>query len=85
MNAAGNCSLTDAGRGEAESGPRAPWEEAGRGADRQAMNEARQAGGAVIEAFRQVCATGTAEQREKAVALVDENRKRLYPILAGSE
>ncbi len=77
--------LTEAGRREAEAGPQAPWEEAGRGADWEAMNEAREAADALLEAFRQACATGTAEQREKAIALVNDTRKRLYLILADSD
>jgi DNA-binding PadR family transcriptional regulator len=75
-------SLTDTGRTEAEGGPEAPWEEAGRGVDWEAMNEIRKAGGGLVEAFKQVWATGTPEQREKALAIVNDARKRLYLILA---
>ncbi|AXK34443.1 PadR family transcriptional regulator [Streptomyces armeniacus] len=75
-------SLTEAGRTEAESGPEAPWEEAGRGVDWEAMNEIRKAGGGLIEAFKQVWSTGTPEQREKALGVVNEARKKLYLILA---
>ncbi|GAA2461058.1 PadR family transcriptional regulator [Streptomyces macrosporus] len=78
-------SLTDAGRAEAENGPEAPWEEAGRGIDWEAMNEVRKAGTGLIEAFRQVWATGTPEQREKALAVVNDARKRLYLILADED
>ncbi len=74
--------LTDAGRAEAEGGPDAPWEEAGRGVDWEAMNEIRQAGFGLVEAFRQVWATGTPAQREKAMAVVNDARKKLYLILA---
>ncbi|SHM17167.1 PadR family transcriptional regulator [Actinacidiphila paucisporea] len=74
--------LTDTGSQEAEAGPEAPWEDAGRGVDWDAMNEIRKAGGGLIEAFRQVWATGTPEQREKALTVVNEARKRLYLILA---
>lgn len=75
-------SLTDAGRTEAESGSDAPWEDAGRGIDWEAMNEVRKAGGGLVEAFRQVWATGSPEQREKAMAVVNKARKELYLILA---
>ncbi|MEU8764215.1 PadR family transcriptional regulator [Streptomyces sp. NPDC048659] len=74
--------LTDAGRAEAESGPEAPWEEAGRGVDWEAVNEIRQAGFGLMEAFGQVWKTGTPDQRQKAVEVINEARKKLYLILA---
>ncbi|WP_093709802.1 PadR family transcriptional regulator [Streptomyces sp. 2131.1] len=74
--------LTDTGRTEAETGPEAPWEEAGRGVDWESMNEIRQAGFGLMEAFGQVWKTGTAEQREKALAVINDTRKKLYLILA---
>ncbi|GGX17672.1 PadR family transcriptional regulator [Streptomyces chryseus] len=77
--------LTDAGRTEAEAGPRAPWEEAGRGVDWESMNEVRQAGFGLMEAFGQVWKTGSAEQRQKALAVINESRKKLYLILADED
>jgi DNA-binding PadR family transcriptional regulator len=77
--------LTGPGRAEADAGPEAPWEEAGRGIDWEAMNEIRKAGGGLVEAFRQVWATGTPEQREKALAVVNKARKELYLILADED
>ncbi|MGY0055906.1 PadR family transcriptional regulator [Streptomyces sp. LZ34] len=74
--------LTDEGRAEAEAGSRAPWEEVGRGVDWESMQEVRQAGFGLMEAFAQVWKTGTAEQRQKAVAVINDSRKRLYLILA---
>ncbi|MFJ9809754.1 PadR family transcriptional regulator [Streptomyces sp. NPDC101158] len=74
--------LTDTGREEAEAGPEAPWEEAGRGVDWDAVNEIRQAGFGLMEAFGQVWKTGSAEQRQKAVEVINEARKKLYLILA---
>jgi DNA-binding PadR family transcriptional regulator len=74
--------LTDTGRAEAESGPEAPWEEAGRGVDWETVNEIRQAGFGLMEAFGQVWKSGNAEQRQKAVAVINEARKKLYLILA---
>ncbi|MFE6854436.1 PadR family transcriptional regulator [Streptomyces sp. NPDC057674] len=74
--------LTDTGRAEAEGGPDAPWEDAGRGVDWEAMNEIRQAGFGLMEAFGQVWKAGSAEQRKKAVGVINEARKKLYLILA---
>ncbi|MGW4200564.1 PadR family transcriptional regulator [Streptomyces sp. NPDC004726] len=74
--------LTDSGRAEAESGPDAPWEQAGRGVDWETVNEIRQAGWGLMEAFGQVWKTGNAEQRRKAVEAINETRKKLYLILA---
>ncbi|WP_434587924.1 PadR family transcriptional regulator [Streptomyces sp. A5-4] len=77
--------LTDAGRTEAEAGPQAPWEEAGRGVDWETMNEIRQAGFGLMEAFSQVWKTGSADQRQKALAVINESRKKLYLILADQD
>ncbi|MFD9790175.1 PadR family transcriptional regulator [Streptomyces sp. NPDC059070] len=74
--------LTDSGRAEAESGSEAPWEEAGRGVDWEGMNEIRQAGFGLMEAFGQVWKTGTPEQRQKALGVITDARKKLYLILA---
>ncbi|MEU4132851.1 PadR family transcriptional regulator [Streptomyces wuyuanensis] len=77
--------LTGTGRTEAESVPDAPWEEAGRGIDWEAMNEIRQAGFGLMEAFGQVWKTGTPEQRQKAISVIGEARKKLYLILADED
>ncbi|MFE7415121.1 PadR family transcriptional regulator [Streptomyces laurentii] len=77
--------LTDTGRAEAEDGPEAPWEEVGRGIDWDAVNEIRQAGFGLMEAFGQVWKTGSAEQRQKAVEVVNEARKKMYLILADED
>ncbi|KJK48450.1 PadR family transcriptional regulator [Streptomyces sp. NRRL F-4428] len=74
--------LTEAGRAEAEAGPDAPWADAGRGFDFEAVREARQAGAGLMEAFGQVYRTGSPEQREKALAVLNDARKKLYLILA---
>jgi DNA-binding PadR family transcriptional regulator len=74
--------LTEEGRTEAAGGADAPWEEAGRGVDWEAMHEIRQAGVGLVEAFRQVWSNGNAGQRERAMAVVNEARKKLYLILA---
>ncbi|MFG2149626.1 PadR family transcriptional regulator [Streptomyces sp. NPDC048696] len=77
--------LTDSGRTEAESGSEAPWEEVGRGVDWESMNEIRQAGFGLMEAFGQVWKTGTAEQRQKALGVINDARKKLYLILADED
>ncbi|MET9533430.1 PadR family transcriptional regulator [Streptomyces sp. NPDC006649] len=77
--------LTEPGRTAADEGPDAPWEEAGRGGDWETMNEIRQAGFGLMEAFGQVWRTGTPEQRKKAMAVIGESRKKLYLILADED
>ncbi|MEV0739108.1 PadR family transcriptional regulator [Streptomyces sp. NPDC050549] len=78
-------SLTDAGRTAAEEGPDAPWEEASRGVDWEALSEIRQAGFGLMEAFGQVWKTGSKEQREKALSVINDARKKLYLILADED
>ncbi|MFD7281977.1 PadR family transcriptional regulator [Streptomyces sp. NPDC059862] len=78
-------SLTESGRAAAEEGPEAPWEAASRGIDWEALGEIRQAGFGLMEAFGQVWKTGSAEQREKAVGVINEARKKLYLILADED
>ncbi|MGW2490025.1 PadR family transcriptional regulator [Streptomyces sp. NPDC001606] len=75
-------SLTESGRGAAEEGAEAPWEEASRGVDWEAVGEIRQAGFGLMEAFGQVWKTGSKEQREKALVVLNDARKKLYLILA---
>ncbi|MFI1755568.1 PadR family transcriptional regulator [Streptomyces sp. NPDC020571] len=77
--------LTEAGRTAAEEGPEAPWEEASRGVDWEAVNDIRQAGFGLMEAFGQVWKTGSKEQREKALAVIGDARKKLYLILADED
>jgi DNA-binding PadR family transcriptional regulator len=74
--------LTEEGRAAADEGPDAPWEEASRGVDWEALSEIRQAGVGLMEAFGQVWKTGSKEQREKALAVINDARKKLYLILA---
>ncbi|CAL9596456.1 PadR family transcriptional regulator [Streptomyces sp. enrichment culture] len=77
--------LTDDGRAAADDGPEAPWEDVSRGVDWEALNEIRQAGFGLMEAFGQVWKTGSEEQREKALAVINEARKKLYLILADED
>ncbi|MFJ4829140.1 PadR family transcriptional regulator [Streptomyces sp. NPDC088747] len=78
-------SLTDDGRTAADDGPDAPWEEAGRGVDWETLHEIRQAGFGLMEAFGQVWKTGSKDQRDKALAVINETRKKLYLILADED
>ncbi|MGW1076977.1 PadR family transcriptional regulator [Streptomyces sp. NPDC002537] len=74
--------LTEAGRTEADAGSQTPWEEVGRGVDWETMQEIRQAGFGLMEAFGQVWKTGSKEQKQKALDVINESRKKLYLILA---
>ncbi|GGV60746.1 hypothetical protein GCM10010294_10110 [Streptomyces griseoloalbus] len=78
-------SLTEAGRTAVEGGPEAPWEEASRGVDWEALSEIRQAGFGLMEAFGQVWKTGSKDQRDKALAVINDARKKLYLILADED
>ncbi|WP_405013620.1 PadR family transcriptional regulator [Kitasatospora sp. NBC_01539] len=77
--------LTDAGRAEADAGAESPWEDAGRGVDWEAVQEAGAAMAAVDHAIRQVVTTGTAEQRAKGLAVLNEAKRKLYLILADEQ
>ncbi|MEU9213632.1 PadR family transcriptional regulator [Streptomyces sp. NPDC048415] len=78
-------SLTESGRTAAGDGPDAPWEEAGRGVDWETLHEIRQAGFGLMEAFGQVWKTGSKDQRDKALVVINEARKKLYLILADED
>ncbi|MFI1044884.1 PadR family transcriptional regulator [Streptomyces griseoruber] len=78
-------SLTEEGRTAAGEGPEAPWEEATRGVDWEALGEIRQAGFGLMEAFGQVWKTGSKDQRDKALTVINEARKKLYLILADED
>lgn len=78
-------SLTEPGRTAADEGPEAPWEEATRGVDWEALGEIRQAGFGLMEAFGQVWKTGNKDQRDKALTVINEARKKLYLILADED
>ncbi|MFF1573603.1 PadR family transcriptional regulator [Leifsonia sp. NPDC058292] len=78
--------LTEAGREEAADAGPAPWEgSAGTGAgagDSAAFGALPKAGFELAQAAAQVRRTGTPEQVEAAVTVLDEARRRLYAILA---
>ena len=75
-------SLTDAGREEmAGAGMSAPWESAGL-ASGSGFAALPKAGVELAQAASQVGRTGTPEQVQEAVAVLDDARRRLYAILA---
>lgn len=78
-------SLTESGRTAADEGPEAPWEEASRGIDWDALQEIRQAGFGLMEAFSQVWKTANKDQRDKALSVINDARKKLYLILADED
>jgi len=51
----------------------------------EALGEIRQAGFGLMEAFGQVWKTGNKEQRDKALTVINEARKKLYLILADED
>ncbi|WP_353115004.1 PadR family transcriptional regulator [Microbacterium sp.] len=77
-------SLTDEGREAADAEKPAPWEsQAPRDGGHQArLGALPKAGVDLAGAAAQVAKTGTPEQVEKAVAVLDDARRKLYSILA---
>lgn len=74
--------LTEAGRAAAEQAGPAPWERFGDEDLLRNLGEVRDAGFAAMAALRQIMTTGTDEQRQRAVEVIIEARKKLYAILA---
>jgi len=82
--------LTEAGRAEADAaGERpAPWQTSGTGAGSSARESSGRAtalpkaGVELAQAAAQVARTGTADQVQQAVAVLEEARRKLYSILA---
>jgi DNA-binding PadR family transcriptional regulator len=75
-------SLTDAGRAEAEAGESQPWSEFAEDAAASSWHDVRDATFGAMDALRQVMMTGTDEQRQRAVDVIAEARRKLYAILA---
>ncbi|PPL20264.1 PadR family transcriptional regulator [Microterricola pindariensis] len=74
--------LTDAGRAEAAGAPAsAPWDASAAG-DNSGFTALPKAGIELAQAAAQVGRTGTPEQVQQAVTVLDEARRRLYSILA---
>ncbi|WP_460798181.1 PadR family transcriptional regulator [Microbacterium sp. GXF0217] len=77
-------SLTDAGVAEAEAAAdkAAPWEAFG-GRTASTLTALPKAGMELAGVAAQVARTGSPEQVQKAVDVIDEARRKLYAILAG--
>jgi DNA-binding PadR family transcriptional regulator len=75
--------ITEPGRAHLADNPRhaAPWEEVARGADPVRM-QLRDAAKHVMLATHQVAEVGTDSQRDEAVRLLVEARRKLYVLLA---
>lgn len=72
--------LTDTGRSEAE-GAGQPWREFDQGHVAQSQ-QFREAGFGIMQALRQIAMSGTDEQRQRAVEVLAETKRKLYAILA---
>jgi len=78
--------LTDTGRAEAErAGNSAPWEEFIGDETVSSWHDLRDATFGAMNALRQVMTTGTDEQRQRAVDVIAEAKRKLYAILAESD
>jgi DNA-binding PadR family transcriptional regulator len=77
--------LTDAGRPEAETAAQnPPWASIGDDTMSQAQ-DFRDAAVGIMSALKQVGFSGTGEQRQKALEVLNETKRKLYAILADSE
>jgi DNA-binding PadR family transcriptional regulator len=77
--------LTDAGRPEAETAAQnPPWSQIGDDTMSQAQ-DFRDAAVGIMGALKQVGFHGTPEQRQKALEVLNETKRKLYAILADSE
>ncbi len=75
-------SLTEAGRAVADEAGTPPWEGSGARAGAAAFGALPKAGVDLAGAAAQVARTGTPEQVQQAIEVLDEARRRLYAILA---
>lgn len=77
--------LTDAGRPEAETAAQnPPWASIGDDTMSQ-VQDFRDAAVGIMGALKQVGFSGTAEQRQKALEVLNETKRKLYAILADGE
>jgi len=77
--------LTDAGRAEAETAAQnPPWAQFTDDTMSQ-VQDFRDAAVGIMSALKQVGFSGTPEQRDKALAVLNETKRKLYAILADSE
>jgi DNA-binding PadR family transcriptional regulator len=73
--------VTDSGRAEAQSQKSPPWAEITEDAG-EAATHFHTAMGQLMMALRQVMHAGTEDQRERALGVINDARRRLYGILA---
>ncbi len=71
--------LTEAGREAAAQGDPEPWQAAANDLGQRALGESVRS---LMAAFQQVARTGSADQVERAAAVMNDARKALYLILA---
>ena len=77
--------LTDVGRPEAETAAQnPPWSTIGDDTMSQ-VQDFRDAAVGIMGALRQVGFSGSAEQRQRALEVLNETKRKLYAILADSE
>ncbi|HEY0533034.1 MAG TPA: PadR family transcriptional regulator [Actinoplanes sp.] len=77
--------LTEDGRPEAETAAQnPPWSEIGDDTMNQ-VQDFRDAAVGIMSALRQVGFNGTPEQRDRALEILNETKRKLYAILADSE
>ncbi|MEU5885044.1 PadR family transcriptional regulator [Spirillospora sp. NPDC047279] len=74
-------SLTDTGREEASGQDTAPWDEVTEAAGENAVR-GREAIGQLMGALHQVMSVGSETQKDRAVDVINDARRRLYGILA---
>jgi DNA-binding PadR family transcriptional regulator len=74
-------SLTEAGRAVADAEPETPWRSTG-SAEGDRFTALPKAGVELARAAAEIGRTGSAEQVDEAVAILDEARRRIYSILA---
>lgn len=75
-------SLTEAGRAVADEAGTPPWESSGARAGSASFGALPKAGIDLAGAAAQVARTGTPEQVQQAIEVLDEARRKLYAILA---
>jgi DNA-binding PadR family transcriptional regulator len=76
--------LAEAGRAEAQAQQAPPWAEITEDAG-EAATHVQTAIGQLMMALRQVMHAGSEEQRERALEVINDARRRLYGILADDE
>ena len=77
--------LTDAGRAEAQTAAEnPPWAQFSDDSMSQ-VHDFRDAAAGILSALKQVGFNGTPEQRQKALEVLNDTKRRLYAILADGE